>query len=114
MHSSLVDKFSKLVKEHACLLEPIINEEDAHTYTRKPVNQLTIKQYNDGKEYCVRLDKFEKDVVETIKAIKGVYYLSDGGWWIIDARFYDLLITLIKARFPQLKINDQLDKMETP
>ena len=114
MHSSLVDKFSTLVKEHACLLEPIINEEDAHPYTRKPVNQLTIREYYDGKEYCVRLDKFDKGVVETIKAIKGAYYLAHGGWWIIDARFYDQLITLIKSRFPQLKINDQLDKMETP
>ncbi len=58
MHSTLVEKFSKLVKEHACLLEPIISVEDAYPYTRKPVNQLTIKQCYNGKEYCVRLDKF--------------------------------------------------------
>jgi hypothetical protein len=32
MHSSLVEKFSKLVKEHACILEPIIIVEDAHPY----------------------------------------------------------------------------------
>jgi hypothetical protein len=60
LHSSLVEKFSKLVKEQACLLEQIISVEDAHPYTRKPVNQLTIKQYYGGKEYCVRPDKFEK------------------------------------------------------
>ncbi len=52
-------------------MKPIISVEDAYPYTRKPVNQLTIKQYYDGKEYCVRLDKFEKGVVETIKTIKG-------------------------------------------
>lgn len=114
MHSTLVEKFSKLVKEHACLLEPVISVEDAYPYTRKPVNQLTIKQYYDGKEYCVRLDKFEKGVVETIKAIKGAYYLAHGGWWIIDAKFYDQLINQIKVKFPQIKINDQLDKIETP
>jgi|LakMenE18May11ns_1017448.scaffolds.fasta_scaffold8936649_1 hypothetical protein len=114
MHSSLVEKFSKLVKEHACILEPIIKVEDAHPYTKKPVNQLTIKQYYGGNEYCVRLDKFEKGVVETIKAIDGAYYLAHGGWWIIDSKFYDPLIKQIKVRFPQIKINDQLDKMETP
>jgi hypothetical protein len=54
MHSSLVEKFSKLVKEHACILEPIINVEDAHPYTRKPINQLTIKQYYGGNEYQAR------------------------------------------------------------
>ncbi len=113
MHSSLVEKFSRLVKEHACILEPIIRWEDAHPYTRKPVNQLTIKQYYGGNEYCVRLDKFEKGVVETIKAINGAYYLTHGGWWIIDATFYDQLINQIKFRFPQIKINYQLDKMET-
>jgi hypothetical protein len=47
MHSTLVEKFSKLVKEHACLLKPIISVEDAYPYTRKPVNQLTIKQCYD-------------------------------------------------------------------
>ncbi len=114
MHSSLVEKFSKLVKEHACILEPKISVEDAHPYTKKPVNQLTINQYYGGNEYCVRLDKFEKGVVETIKAIDGAYYLAHGGCWIIDSKFYDPLIKQIKVRFPQIKINDQLDKMETP
>ncbi len=109
MHSSLVEKFSKLVKEHACILEPIISVEDAHPYTKKQVNQLTIKQYYDGNEYCVRLDKFEKGVVEKIKAIDGAYYLAHGGWWIIDSKFYDPLIKQIKVRYPQIKINDQLD-----
>jgi hypothetical protein len=55
-----------------------------------------------------------KGVVGTIKAIDGAYYLANGGWWIIDAKFYDQLIKQIKVRFPQIKINDQLDKMETP
>jgi hypothetical protein len=114
MHSSLVEKFSKLVKEHACILKPIIKVEDAHPYTMKPVNQLTIKQYYGGNEDCVRLDKFEKGVVETIKPIDGAYYLAHGGWWIIDSKFYDPLIKQIKVRFPQIKINDQPDKMETP
>jgi hypothetical protein len=90
MHSSLVEKFSKLV------------------------SQLITKQHYGGKEYCVRLDKFEKGVVETIEAINGAYYLSHGAWWIIDANFYDQLINQIKVRFPQFKLNDQLDKMETP
>jgi len=112
MHSSLVDQFSKLVKEHACNLEPIISVEDAHPHTKKPVNQLTIKQDYGGNKYCARLDKFEKGVVETIKAIDGAYYLAHDGWWIIDAKFYDQLIKQFK--FPQIKINDQLDKMETP
>jgi hypothetical protein len=115
MYSSLVEKFSKLVKEHACILEQIINVEDAHPYTKKPVNQLTIKQkIYGGNAYCVRLDKFEKGVVETIKTIFGAYYLAHGGWWIMDAKFYDQLIKQIKVRFPQIKINDQLDKMQTP
>jgi hypothetical protein len=69
MHLTLVEKFSKLVKEHACLLEQIISVLDAYPYKRKPVNQLTIKQNYDGKEYCVRLDQFEKGVVEIIKTI---------------------------------------------
>ncbi len=105
-----MSNFHKLVKEHACILEPIINVEDANPYTKKPVNQLTIKQYYGGNEYCVRLDKFEKGVVETIKAIDGAYYLAHGGWWIIDAKFYDQLIKKIKVRFLQI----QLDKMEMP
>jgi hypothetical protein len=88
--------------------------EDAHPYTRKPVYQLTIELYYGGKEYCVRPDKFEKSVVETIKVIYGAYYLAHGGWWIIDAKLYDQLINQIKVRFPQITINDQLDKMETP
>jgi hypothetical protein len=102
MHSSLVEKF--------CILEPIISVEDAHPYTRKPVNQLTIKQFYGGNEYCVRLDKFDKGVVETIKKINGAYYLAHGGWWIIVAKFYDQLINQIKVRFPQIKLNDQLEK----
>ena len=100
MHSSLVEKFSKLVKEHACLLEPITSVEDAHTYTREPVNQLTIQQDYVGKEYCGRPDKFEKGVVKTFKAINEAYYFAHGGWWIIDAKFYDQLINQIKVRFP--------------
>jgi hypothetical protein len=103
MHSSLVEKFSKLVKEHACILEPIISVEDAHPHKKKPVNQLTIKQYYGGNEYCVRLDKFEKGVVETIKAIDGAYYSAHGDWRISDAKSYDLLIKQIKVRFPQIK-----------
>jgi hypothetical protein len=82
IHSFLFDQFTKLVKEHACFFEPIISVEDAHPHTKKPVNQLTIKQDYGGNEYCVRLDKFEKGVVETIKAIDGAYYLAHGGWWI--------------------------------
>jgi hypothetical protein len=62
----------------------LFNVEDAYPYTRKPVNQLTIKRYYDGKDYCVRLDKFEKGVVETIKAIKrGILFSS---WWLVDNR----------------------------
>ncbi len=87
-------------------MEPVISVEEADLYTRKQVNHLTIKQYYDGKEYCVRLDKFEKGLVETIKAIKGAYYLAHGGWCIIDAKFYDQLINHIKVKFPQIKIND--------
>ncbi len=66
----------------------------------------------DGKEYCVRLDNFEKCVVETIKQIEGAYYFAHGGWWIIDAKFYDQLINQIKVKFPQIKVKDQLDKIE--
>jgi hypothetical protein len=40
MHSTLVEKFLKLVKEHACLLETIISVEDSYPYTGKPFNQL--------------------------------------------------------------------------
>jgi hypothetical protein len=39
-HTTLLEKLTKLVLEHACPLEPVISEEDAFPYARKP--------------YCVR------------------------------------------------------------
>jgi hypothetical protein len=51
-------------------LDPIISVEYAYPCRQKPVHQITIKQYYDGKEYCVRLDKFEKGVVERLKRLK--------------------------------------------